>query len=39
MSTNSDMDLLVDLLGGLPDENNIYDDIEIEKGKTNEYYQ
>ena len=39
MSLHSDMDLLVDALGGLPDENNLYSDIELEKGKTNEYYQ
>ena len=39
MSLHSDMDLLVDALGGLPDENNVYSDIELEKGKTNEYYQ
>ena len=39
MSLHSDMDLLVDALGGLPDENNVYSDIELEKDKTNEYYQ
>ena len=39
MSLHSDMDLLVDALGGLPDENNVYSDIELEKGKPNEYYQ
>ena len=39
MSLHSDMDLLVDALCGLPDENNVYSDIELEKGKTNEYYQ
>ena len=39
MSLHSDMDLLVDALGGLPDENNVYSDIELEKDKPNEYYQ
>ena len=39
MSLHSDMDLLVDALGGLPAENNVYSDIEVEKGKPNEYYQ
>ena len=39
MSLNSDMDLLVDYLEGVPDENNVYSDIEVEKGKPNEYYQ
>lgn len=39
MSRHSDMDLLVDALGGLPDENNVYSDIEVERGKANEYYQ
>ena len=39
MSLHSDMDLLVDALGDLPDENNVYSDIDLEKGKSNEYYQ
>jgi len=39
MSIYSDMDLLVDALGGLPDENNVYSDIKLEKDKPNEYYQ
>jgi hypothetical protein len=39
MSLQSDMDLLVDYLEGVPDENNMYNDIGVEKGKTNEYYQ
>jgi hypothetical protein len=36
MSLHSDMDLLVDMM---PDEHNMYSDIEVEKGKTNVYYQ
>ena len=39
MSLNSDMDLLLDYLEGVPDENNMYSGIEVEKGKPNEYYQ
>ena len=39
MSLHSDMDLLVDALGDLPDENNMYNDIDLEKDKPNEYYQ
>jgi len=39
MSLQSDMDLLVDALGDLPDENNMYNDIDLEKDKPNEYYQ
>ena len=37
MSLHSDMDLLVDALGDLPDENNHYDKLETDK--PNEYYQ